>query len=41
MSGFCEFQYSLSLDKNMTPDEAMDVLHEAGYSPYVLMIEQN
>lgn len=41
LSGFCEFQYSLSLDRNMTPDEAMDVLHEAGYSPYVLMIEQN
>ena len=41
LSGFCEFQYSLSLDRSMTKDEAMDTLRENSYPPVVLMVGQD
>ncbi len=41
LSGFCEFQYSLALADRMTSKEAMDVLHENNYPPFVLMIRQD
>lgn len=41
LSGFCEFQYSLFLADRMSAEEAMDMLQENNYPPYVLMVHQD
>ena len=41
LSGFCEFQYSLTLTEPRTAEEAMDELHETCWKPYVLITRQD
>ncbi len=41
LSGFCEFQYSLTLSEPLTAEEAMETLQETALQPYVLITRQD
>ena len=41
LSGFCEFQYILTLTEGKNPEEVMDDLHELSLPPVILITRQN